>query len=301
VREAAAQQLLLPAAMAGRAPLANLGPIAVAVAAFCVALQWHAHCAQPEAGYRVRYPAENLLQAVGFLGSDRIQLSGSGMQFCGRKSSDSSAHDACFTMRNESAAQLMFASEARVLEPKDRLGAPSRTMIQCNNGFLLLAAAGQSPIRVQYASMEWDTHLAPLLRPDKQSLLPLHHYASDELARYREQVELSARSGILVEDAELRRSHSIELIRWLRTTTSSLPMIAILLIALVLRRSPHGAFATRDVAWMAIAIVAGVLVRIALEARAAKLGTIASPWWALSPPTLTLLLGAPLAARGSNR
>lgn len=298
--EAASQQLLLQAWMAGRAPIANLGPIATAVAGCCLALHWHAHCAQPEAGYRVRYPAESVLHAVGFLGTNRIQLSGSGMRLHGSKASATTATDVCMTMRDADEAQLLVASKTSVLDAEGTQPAQGRTTIQCADGCLVLAAQGRSPMRVQFATLEWEAALASLVRPDKQSLLPLHHYASYELDRYGEQVEVSARSGIQVQDAEIARARAVVLIRWLRTTSAWQPMFALLLVALLLRRSAHRAFALGDIAWVAIAIAAGLLLRIGLEARAAKLGTITSPWWALAPTSLTIVLGSKSFSRGSR-
>lgn len=296
VQGAAAHGQLLAASLAGRAPWRPFWLGGAAVATLGVALAWWVGGPAPQAFYRLRFPVEDAARAARLV-PDGAAVEFGGMSLAVGAVAGEEWRDIALARTDAATAFVVAAASAKV--GGAALGAASATLdLDFQRGRLLARDRKAVGLDVAFDRLVASTDARALARPPKSRLLPLQYYRDDELPRYREQVLASLAHGVPLRPAEIARSDAIGIVRWLRVVAATQPFAAFAVVVWLLAR-PR---ARRRLVVVAacVAIAAGLVVRIALEARAAKAGDLASPWWALLPLLATVAVAAPFAGRGGR-
>lgn len=296
VHGAAARGQLLTVALAGRAPWRAFVPTAVALAAITVGLWWWVGHATPQALYRLRYPLADATQAARLLPPGEPRSLGGWTVAVGAVDDDA-LRDVAFARTEPAAAMALVAADARAtVRPLDERTATVDA--EFRQGRWLARDRQRVLFDAGFDRLIASTDARGFLRPDKATLLPLAYYRDDELPRYREQALARLRAGLAVDETAAERTEALGLVRGLRAAAAAQPLLAfVVIVGLLARPRPRG----RAVAVAAcVAIGVGLVARIALEARAGKVGDLQQPWLACLPALATVALAAPFARRWSG-
>lgn len=291
VHGAAKNGQLLAVALAGRAPWRPFWLGGVAVAALGALLVWWVGGPAPQAFYRLRFPVDDAQRAV------RLVPSGGTMEFGGMTlavgdAADGVWRDVALARSDDATAFVVAAASAQVAVAP--LGPDAATLdVAFERGRLLARDRTAVGLEVAFDRFVASTDARALVRPPKSRLLPLQYYRDAELPRYREQVLASLAQGLSLRPTEIARADAIPLWRWLRLVAALQPVAAFAAVVWLLAHPRPRRRAV--VAAACVAVVGGLLVRIALEARAGKAGELTAPWWAIAPLLATFGIAAPFA------
>src|SRR5262249_22231323 len=158
--------------------------------------------------------------------------------------------------------------------------------LRFHDGRLLRQTDGALSVNARFGDLRLLLDASSLVRPAKQSLLPLAYYRDDELQSFVAQTELCRSHGVDPGPAVLRRADAVDVVRALRRAGALHPALAMAVVVLLLARPlPAGSATT----WIAFgAILAGLVLQIALEARATKSADLPGLWVALLPAATTV-------------